>query len=449
MRFCNRILALFLISVMMLSSAAFSVYAAPNGTGEYRIDVGASAFLYVRSGPDKNYSSIGKLYDGQSVNVLEIANTNWGKVSVAGNYGWICLDYANKLTADSVPGKQYTLSAEGLQLIKDFEGYAQFKYWDGGHYTIGYGSTCYENDYPNGITEPEASALILATMPSYEANLDSFLTKYNIKVSQKQYDALVSFTYNFGNPWVRWDEFDLKTILINGAHRSTPEAIKNAFGQFVKAGGNVLPGLVSRRAREAELFIEGTAFSETKSFKDVYTHSWYFNAVEYVNEKGIMTGVTGGSFKPGDLLSRSMMVTILGKIEKIDTSAYSNKTNFEDVKVTDWFAPYVEWAYVNGITNGTGDGEFSPNVPITRQDIVVMLYMYTQKKGIETMGFTDNTDKYADTADIASYAVPAMKWAVGCGCIAGNDSNELDPGNNASRAEAAQIMKNYNEKVMA
>lgn len=449
MKFYSRILTILLVAVMLLCSIPVSVFAKADGIGNYIIETGSSV-LYIRSGPGTSYSKLGSLSNGQVVSVTEISNGNWGKIAYGVATGWICLDYASRTTAAPAPtvGKQYSISADGLALIKYFEGYRQYKYWDYGHYSIGYGSTCGENDYPNGITEEEASALLLANMSSYENTLDTFLSKYGIKVTQKQYDALLSFTYNLGKPWTKYDEFDLKTILINGAENYTPEEIRAAFGQFVKAGGVTLSGLVSRRNKEADMFIAGTIFAN-KTFKDVTSRSWYFDAVEYVNVKGIMTGVSGGYFKPDELLSRAMMVTILGKIEKINTNLYKNKTSFTDVDTKDWFAPYVQWAYESSVTTGTGYGTFEPEKSISRQDLVVMLYNYTKSEGINTNAYNASLTGYSDHANISSYAQQAMKWAVGSGCISGTTEGQLTPKKQASRAETAQIMKNYMQKIMA
>ena len=453
----KRIFALILVLITLTSVFPFVVFGAEYKVGTYKVT--AEPSLRIRSGPDTSYGKVGNIYTGATVNVTEISG-GWGKVSYNGVTGWISLEYTTYMSGSSnsdskpvtpsdpgngsVAAKQFTLSAAGLAMIKNFEGYRQYKYWDGGHYSIGYGSTCGENDYPNGISEADASALLVSNMASYEAGLDKFLYNNGIKVTQAQYDALVSFTYNFGNPWTRWDEFDLKTILINGAYKYTPDAITAAFCQFVKSGGVVVQGLVSRRTKEAEMFISGTAFYQSGTFKDVYTRDWYYEAVEFVNEKGIMNGVGASKFDPSANMTRAMMVTTLAKLGGVNMTAYKNKTSFVDVKATDWYAPYVEWAYKNGITNGIGDGKFGPDKMITRQDLVAMLYKFCQVAGYKVT-FTDNgaIKGFADYNKLSTYAVEAMKWAVARKCISGNTNNCIDPLGKATRAQTAQIMNNY------
>lgn len=461
MSLTKRIFALILVVITVAGVLPFASFAAEYKVGSYKVT--AEPSLRIRSGPDTTYDKLGNIYYGTTVKVTEISG-EWGKVSYNGISGWIYLEYTEYQGSGTTPtptpnptpvdpddnghvaAKQTTLSEVGLQMIKNFEGYRQYKYWDGGHYSIGYGSTCGANDYPDGISEAEASALLVSRMGSYEAGLDKFLYDNNIKVSQAQYDALVSFTYNFGNPWTRWDEFDLKTMLINGAYKYTPQQITDAFCQFVKSGGVVVQGLIDRRTKEAAMFNSGTAFYQYGSFKDVYTRDWYYNAVEFVNEKGIMTGVSTAKFSPSVQLTRAMMVTTLAKLGGVRIDAYKGKSSFSDVKTTDWFAPYVEWAYKNGITSGTGDGRFAPNKSITRQDLIVMLYKFVNVAGYK-VDFADSGEfgGFVDSSKVSDYAVTAVKWALERNILSGNGNGLLNPVGKATRAETAQLMKNYYE----
>ena len=144
----------------------------------------------------------------------------------------------------------------GVSFIEAFEGYYQFQYWDYEHYTIGYGSTCKKDEYPGGISEAFAHKLLKKNLPSYESGLNNFLKKNNIYVTQNQYDALMSFTYNFG-AYVWTKQVTLGDYLKKGIDKYTDKQIANAFGLWVKAGGTTLPGLVARRKAEASYFCTG------------------------------------------------------------------------------------------------------------------------------------------------------------------------------------------------
>ena len=155
----------------------------------------------------------------------------------------------------------YQISENGLALIKSFEGFTQYAQWDYHQWSIGYGTGVNKDDYPDGITKAEADRLLREVVVVYEKFVRNFLEKYGLSVTQNQYDALVSFTYNMGNVWNNTSEVTIRTYLINGIENYTPEQITNAFKLWCKAGGEVLPGLVRRREEEAALFLSGVDYS--------------------------------------------------------------------------------------------------------------------------------------------------------------------------------------------
>ena len=146
------------------------------------------------------------------------------------------------------------LSSFGLELIKSFEGFSSKAEWDYNQWSIGYGCKCEEDEYPNGITEYEATELMKKQMSAYVNAVNKFMEAYDVKLNQNQFDALVSFSYNCGKyVWtMNESSFTLKRLLIEGNWNE--KDITNAFLMWVKAGGSVLQGLVRRRTREAALF---------------------------------------------------------------------------------------------------------------------------------------------------------------------------------------------------
>jgi|APCry1669189883_1035261.scaffolds.fasta_scaffold03314_2 lysozyme len=141
---------------------------------------------------------------------------------------------------------------KGLTLIKSFEGYMGKPYKDAvGIPTIGYGATFYPNgkkvtlaDQP--INESQASDLLKNMLSQFEQYVDSFCVD---TINQNQFDALVSFCYNLGPASLKSSTL-LKKVNIN----PNDPTIKDEFGKWVMAGGHPLPGLVKRRAAEAELY---------------------------------------------------------------------------------------------------------------------------------------------------------------------------------------------------
>ncbi len=350
------------------------------------------------------------------------------------------------LPMTSSAAKQYSLGEKGLALIKYYEGFKAYAYPDYTHWSIGYGTPCGQYDYPNGITEAEASALLAQKMSGYEAKLDAFLDEYNIKVNQNQYDALVSLTYNLGNPWKKYDEFDLKTILINGAEKYCAEDIKNAFGVFCKAGGKVLSGLVKRRAAEAELFLTPVVVEKPvcSLFDDVRDNAWYFPAVKYVYEKGLITGISADLFAPKDSLTRAQAATVIAKLSAADISSYT-ESPFSDVPAGKWYTASVAWAEENSIVSGIGEGLFDPNAPVTRQDLMVILYGYSVRFGFTAAQNGIIPDSFVDSAEVSGYAVNSVSWAIRAGLLSGDNDGMLDPKGTATRAQTAQILMKYKE----
>lgn len=100
------------------------------------------------------------------------------------------------------------------------------------------------------------------------------------------------------------------------------------------------------------------------------------------------------------------------------------------------------WAYANGITSGKGNGTFSPNQNITREQLAVMLYKYASVKNYNLTSFSKALDVFSDKGQVSSYATDAMKWAVTQEIISGKGNGKLDPKGTATRAEcAAMVMK--------
>ncbi|MGN0612666.1 MAG: bacterial Ig-like domain-containing protein [Porcipelethomonas sp.] len=149
-----------------------------------------------------------------------------------------------------------TVGQDCIDLIKSTEGFSKYKYWDYGQWSIGYGSGCGADEYPDGITEEEAEQLLRKYAEAFADYVNSFAVKYDIELTQNQFDALVCICYALGNLWDAYGDFDLKTILINGSENYSFLEIAQAFGEWRVAGGQVLQGLVRRRHLETVLFLK-------------------------------------------------------------------------------------------------------------------------------------------------------------------------------------------------
>ena len=186
--------------------------------------------------------------------------------------------------------------------------------------------------------------------------------------------------------------------------------------------------------------------SGTLPFTDVKTGDWFYEAVQYVYDKGMMTGVSADRFAPASTTTRGMIVTILYRLE--NEPAVSGGSAFTDVESGAWYADAVAWAAANDIVNGTSATTFAPNSPITREQMATMLYRFAQYKGMDAVTLQENLTGYPDGDQVSDYAILAMNWAVGQGLIAGMENGTLVPQGSATRAQVATILMRFCENVM-
>ena len=188
------------------------------------------------------------------------------------------------------------------------------------------------------------------------------------------------------------------------------------------------------------------SFAKVKqSFDDVKTGDWFAKAVDYAADQGMMNGVGNNKFAPDAATTRGMIVTVLYRLENEPTVG---SAAFTDVHDGEYYAKAVAWASANGIVNGYGNGKFGPNDAITREQFAAILYRYAQYKGYDvSVGESTNILSYADAQSISEYAIPALQWACGAGVMNGA-GGKLLPKDNATRAQAAQLLMNFCENAV-
>ena len=158
-------------------------------------------------------------------------------------------------------------------------------------------------------------------------------------------------------------------------------------------------------------------------FYDVTARDWYYSAVKYVYEKGLMVGVDVGVFAPNDTLTRAMVWTIIARAEGVDTTGGAT-----------WYAKAQEWVTAKGIS----DGE-NPNAAITRQELVTMLYRLAGEPAVS------GTITAPDAASVSTWATNAMTWAMNIGLVEGDENGAVTPTAIATRAQAAALIMRYLE----
>ena len=174
-------------------------------------------------------------------------------------------------------------------------------------------------------------------------------------------------------------------------------------------------------------------------FLDIAPNAWYKDAVQYAYDSGLMTGVSANEFAPEATTTRAMIVSMLARLEGVESA---ESAGFTDVAAGDWYATAVNWAAASGITSGTGDGNFSPNTAITREQLAAILMNYAQYKG-QDVSARATLDTYSDATAISSWANDVMSWAVAEGLLTGVTNDQLQPQGNATRAQVAAILQRF------
>lgn len=219
--------------------------------------------------------------------------------------------------------------------------------------------------------------------------------------------------------------------------------VSNSSSGGGSSGGGSSSGNNGSQTEEPD---EPSGAQDETVFSDVSSSAWYAEAVNYVYENGLMTGISSTQFAPNNTLTRAMVVQTLYAMA--NKPAVSGSENFTDVSSGDWFADAVTWASANGIVSGYNATQFAPNDPLTREQLALILYGYAQMRGYNTTQSGTSIQEFTDYGSISAWALEAMDWAVNAGLLSGKGNGVLDPTGTATRAEVAQILMNFSETVV-
>ena len=181
----------------------------------------------------------------------------------------------------------------------------------------------------------------------------------------------------------------------------------------------------------------------TLPYTDVSQSDWFYPYVAFAYERAWMTGTSETTFSPEETTTRAMLVTVLYRLE--GKPAVDAASGFSDVSSGSYYADAVAWAKTNGIVNGTSETTFSPNEPVTREQIAAILYRYSEKAGKDVTQKAD-LSAFPDAADVSKWAADALAWANANGYISGTKEGEsvyLRPQQDATRAQVASILMRY------
>ena len=331
----------------------------------------------------------------------------------------LCLCALFLLTLSSPPAlavETFAASEACVELIKEYEGFRDQAYEDNGKWYIGYGTNVELADYPYGITEEEADWLLRQALADKEESVNRMLMDYGIFVTQYQFDAMVSMTYNLGTQWMRPD-YRFFSYLLQGIENYTEVEVVNAIATWCHQGTTVKDHLAQRRLREASLFLYGD-YDGCLVSEYCYIHfeagggqlentTIFYPVGQPYGQLPvpILTGrrflgwydsfgqqYTGVETAYGDNLTLTARWDGEAAPQKpeIDYSAWVNP--YSDVTAESWFfAPVRELSY-KGVMSGYPDGTFRPDQELTCGEAlklillaagaIMILTLWTSKKAM-------------------------------------------------------------------
>ncbi len=192
--------------------------------------------------------------------------------------------------------------------------------------------------------------------------------------------------------------------------------------EIIKTSVPTEHGVVVELADGATVKIVGNS----KSFVDVPERDyWAKDAIDFVTARELFVGTGENIFSPNDPMTRAMLMTVLARLDGADTNGGAT-----------WYEKGMNWAVTNGISDGT-----FPHNNITREQLVTMLWRYAGSPAA-----TGDLSQFVDVGQISDYAQTAVRWAVENGIIQGFGNGELGPQGQATRAQVAQMLRNFIER---
>ena len=188
--------------------------------------------------------------------------------------------------------------------------------------------------------------------------------------------------------------------------------------------------------------VTANAVDTESPFTDVKESHWWYNAIAYCYENGLLKGMSDTEFGPTVILTRAMFVQALATFEGVEDDDLRDETTpFTDVKEGHWFYVAVEWARQNGIVGGMTETTFVPNGALTRAQMARLFHQYAIYKGLN-VDVESDVSGFDDSDKIPEWALDGMKYCVGTELFVG-DNNKLTPSATATRAQLATVIMKF------
>ena len=275
-----------------------------------------------------------------------------------------------------------------VTFLKNGEGFSAVPYGGPGGWYIGYGCSCDPADYPNGITEAGAEALLRRKLDAHAADVRRFLDSHGIAVTQAQFDALSAMAYAFG-PTVLNPANRLPSYLINGIDNYTDQQIASAFAAWCHVGGAVNTAVLERRIMEAKMFLRGDYANSADGWKwlildpgrgrnalsdvAVYPAGKPYGVLPEATCAGCV--LAGWETPSGRLLRATDPVTENLRVTARWTTAAGDAPGavFPDVPTGVWYEESVKELVAEDVVHGYPDGTFRPDSPVTWGEALTLI----------------------------------------------------------------------------
>lgn len=200
--------------------------------------------------------------------------------------------------------------------------------------------------------------------------------------------------------------------------------------------------------------VTGAYATDPMMMTDINGH-WAQEAINYCLTAELYQGISNTEFAPEMSMTRGMFVTVLGRMAGIDVTQYQDwylEYLYTDIETEFYYTPYINWATRYGIVNGIGDGTFSPNAPVTREQMAAMIVRFASIYNYELVS-TDElvADYFTDADDIAPYAQDAVETLRMTGILNGYENGDgtyrYGPRELATRAQCAALFYRLNQAM--
>ena len=227
----------------------------------------------------------------------------------------------------------------------------------------------------------------------------------------------------------------IKNVLVDGESVTLDD--ESAY-QFVSVGeDHTITALFAKNANNGYN-------SYVNQFADVKPGDWCYNNVRFVYTMGMMYGTTDTTFSPNTPTTRSQFIAILWRMSGSPVVPGSG-CQFNDVSSSSYYYEAVRWGVENGVISGFSATRFGPNVQITREQLITMLFRYAKNYAGDDVAKYDTTNilRYSDVMKISRGMTQAFQWGIGAGIVSGTSSTTLTPQGTATRAQVAAMLSRY------